>query len=56
MMTAEERDGVLVVFDENGGVWTPDEQAAAEIAEAADPAAAAVEMCQSSPMRGRWQD
>jgi len=37
-----------------GGVWWPDAATSAEIAEAADPAARAVKICDEEPMRGRW--
>ena len=49
---ATKRDGEWVVIDSDGGTWTPDEEAQAEIATAED----AVAMCLATPMRGRWQD
>jgi hypothetical protein len=55
-MKTRELDGTIVVVDDEGGVWTPNDDAAAEIMATADPQSAAIEMCQSSPMRGRWQD
>ena len=55
-MNAKQLDGEWVVIDDAGGTWTPSDEAAAEIAAAADTAKAAVEMCQSSPMRGTWQN
>ena len=55
-MKTRELDGLIVVIDNEGGTWTPDDEAAAEIQSAADPQAAAIEMCRSTPMRGRWQD
>lgn len=48
-----ERNNVLVV-DTDGGTWTPDETTQAEIQAASNPAAKAVEICRTSPMRGTW--
>ncbi len=52
---AERMDDRLVVVDPEGGVWWPSKDAAAEIEAAADPAQAAIEMCQAAPMRGVWK-
>lgn len=48
-------DGWRVV-DLEGGAWWPDAGAADDIARAADPAAEAVRICASEPMRGQWRD
>ena len=42
------------VQDPAGGRWWPRDEAAAEIAASADPAAAAVRICTTQPMRGAW--
>ena len=39
-----------------GGIWWPDAATSAEIAEAADPAARAVKICDADPSRGRWAE
>lgn len=44
----------VAVEDANGGVWWPNDDAQAEIQAAGDPLAAAVKMCDESPMRGNW--
>lgn len=55
-LTAEENADGWSVVDPAGGRWWPHEDAAEEIGSSADPAAAAVTMCDASPMRGRWAD
>ncbi len=42
------------VVDSNGGRWWPSESAEVEIDDSDDPAAAAVAMCWTEPMRGEW--
>ncbi len=46
--------GIVVTDVDGGGVWHPDEDACVDIRRHRDPARAAVELCQRSPMRGRW--
>jgi hypothetical protein len=53
-LTAIEINNTLCVEDINGGVWTPNEEAAAELAGSQDPAKATVALCIISPMRGDW--
>lgn len=54
-MKAYETNGIICVRDEDGiSLWTPSEDAQAEINAAADPKAKAVEMCRTQPMRGKW--
>ena len=53
-LVAERRDETWTVTDEAGGVWWPDADAEREIDAAADPAAAAVEIADAEPSRGRW--
>lgn len=54
-LTAELRHDVWTVADSEGGRWWPNEAAAAEIAASADPAAAAVRMCDEQTDRGEWR-
>lgn len=54
-MIAQHYDGQIVVQDTDGGIWWPNEEAAAEIAAADDPEEVAIEMCESVPMRGTWK-
>lgn len=42
------------VADDGSAIWWPGEEAEAEIDAADDPAAKAVEICSTSPMRGEW--
>lgn len=44
------------VSDFAGGVWRPNEDAAREIEAADDPAGCAERICETTPMRGRWDD
>lgn len=44
------------VADPDGGRWWPGDEAAAEIAASADPAATAARICAETPMRGTWHD
>lgn len=59
-LVAELRQGTWTVSDGEGGVWWPrrdkQDRAADEIAAAEDPAATALAMCRSSPLRGTWID
>lgn len=43
------------VDDAEGGSWLPSADAVAEIEAADDPAACAVRICHSEPMRGEWR-
>jgi hypothetical protein len=42
------------VDDQVGGVWWPSDEARAEIEASDDPAAKAVEICETEPERGEW--
>ena len=42
------------VEDSDGGIWHPDSETASVIEASADPAAEAVMICDSEPMRGTW--
>ncbi len=42
------------VTDACGGIWTPSDEAAEQIDYAIDPAAEAVRICDTEPMRGVW--
>lgn len=54
-MKAYETNGIICVRDVDGiSLWTPSEEAQAEIHAAADPKAKAVEICRNQPMRGKW--
>ena len=53
-LTAITSNDEIGVEDSEGGIWWPNEEAAEEIMAAEDPAAAAVEMCETDPMRGVW--
>lgn len=53
-LTADYSHDSWRVEDPDGGVWYPDETAAEEIASADDPAARAVHICRTQPMRGEW--
>ena len=44
------------VEDTEGGVWWPDDAAQKEIQSASDPQAAAIAMCDATPMRGEWSN
>jgi hypothetical protein len=52
--TATRNTNSWTVRDPAGGVWWPDEDAAAEIESADDPAATAVRIATETPMRGTW--
>ena len=52
-LTAIDTHGIAVE-DCEGGIWHPSDDAAAEIAATDDPCAAAVKMCRTAPLRGRW--
>ena len=53
MNTTRDNDTIMVV-DPDGGTWAPSEEAAEEINAADDPAAKAIEICESAPTRGEW--
>jgi len=46
----------FVVWDGQGGVWWPSEEAQEEIAEADNPRVAALRMCYDQPYRGVWKN
>lgn len=43
-----------LVCDHAGSAWHPNAEARAEISAAAEPAAEAVRICQTQPLRGTW--
>ena len=53
-LTAIEINNTFCVEDNDGGIWTPTEEAASEIAGSQSPADAAVVLCSDDPMRGEW--
>jgi hypothetical protein len=55
-LCVEIRHDTRTVCDPAGGVWWPDESAEAEIEASDDPAATALEICHTTPMRGSWRD
>lgn len=46
--------GWHVAADDGSAIWWPSAEAEAEIDAAEDPAARAVKICSTSPMRGEW--
>ena len=44
------------VEDTEGGVWWPNDDAQTAIQAADDPKAAAIKMCDETPMRGEWSN
>lgn len=54
-LTAEFRDDSWTVVDSDGGRWWPDDETAEEIEASDDPAAEAVRICDTEPMRGTWK-
>ena len=55
-LTATITEYIIRVDDEDGGAWFPSAEAEAEIRAAADPFAAAINICWSAPMRGTWRN
>lgn len=53
-LATETLNNKVVVVDTNGGTWHPDAGATKEIAEASDPDATAIRICEQAPMRGEW--
>lgn len=54
VLTASSSASGWRVEDSCGGIWWPSDEASDEIKAAADPAAAAIAMCQDYPSRGAW--
>ena len=51
---AVEYGGEIAVEDGFGAIWWPNDDAAAEIAAAANPSKCAVRICDAEPTRGTW--
>jgi len=55
MMTTSFNDDTIIVTDTDGGVWWPSDEAEAEIMASDDPESKAIEIAETEPMRGTWQ-